>query len=318
MSLSLSQGLRQSLSLSQNLAQRIDFGKLISMPENIFDAVAEAISSDPEKIEDLLGKNGPVTFNKRSATVQSLYDSLFATKQNNSANVEGLIIEPNLSDLADLVQNEALRIIPDVTYIGVKGGKPQIYYSEALTGRVALTQIQIDSAKFPKTAKMMGQLHRFNAWKTESLMKAYLCLGEAQREYFEDFNITELHLYNRDKLADEMNLEESTISRLLGNRYVRAINIKNEDKVIRAKDLFVTADDLLRFQALPSINEVLKMEWESGEALSDNNMADLVPNVVRRTIAKYRLEAGIPGINERNKIYRSGTLNHPYQISCEL
>jgi hypothetical protein len=81
-----------------------------------------------------------------------------------------------------------------------------------------------------------------------------------------------------------------------------------------AKDLFATEEDLLRYRMLPVLNEIFAEEFEKGRVYSDREITERVRGIARRTITKYRKEAGIPSTPERRRLYSCRSRDEPFVI----
>ena len=175
-----------------------------------------------------------------------------------------------------------------------------------------LSMIQLDSNKYPETARLLENLKRFDEWKRRTLRDVYLRIGEEQREFFEALDRTRFHIFRQEDLATRLDYSASTMSRLISNRYVEARSTGSSVQILPVKDLLVTGDRLKRYVVTPEINNVLTEEFSKGTAYSDNQIAKKVSIAARRTITKYRIEAGIPSNIERSKVYASGERTEPF------
>ncbi len=310
----------QSLRQEMQLSQVIDFANLLSVPDEVLHVVAGVVSYNPDTVEKTLKKAAEETYHQDSATsVQSVFaSSLPPSKGDATKRHGGIIVSPNVQSLENMLSSYKTMVTPDVTYIGRMNTEPEIVFSDHLKGTLALLMVQLDVSQYPETTKLLYKLRRFDEWKRKTLRDSYVYLGGAQREYFEDFEITRFNLYDQTKLANDLDISISTASRILSNRWVEARNIAGKQKFIYTKDLCVTADDLKRFHTIPMVNEILKKEYKLGKAHSDQDISNKIPNVARRTIAKYRKIYNIPATPERNEAYRFGKLQEPYRIVDSL
>jgi hypothetical protein len=90
--------------------------------------------------------------------------------------------------------------------------------------------------------------------------------------------------------------------------------MEGDQRFFYAKDLLVLPDELKKYQVLPELNSIFSEEFRRGKAYSDREITEKIPSIARRTVAKYRLNADIPNITERNQIYKSGEKSRPYQV----
>ena len=310
--LSLEQRIKQEL----KLAQIVSLSKLISVPDEVLNVVVGAISYNPDSVESLLknqkGENTPDNYSDNK--VQSIYSSLTPSKgDSGSIKKGGLIIYPDLRILEKSPGNYQTRVTPDVTYIGRKDDKPEIVFSDHIKGSISLT-LEVDPSIYPETSKLLSQLKKFDEWKRSTLRKTYVILGDEQREFLEELDTSRFNLFNQERLANELNLSQSTVSRVLCNRWVEARNVRGEQKFLYAKDLCVTQDDINRYTILPRLNQIFMEEFKRKKAFSDWEISRRVPNIARRTINKYRSRAGIPNTSKRNDLYKSSCIEEPYVI----
>ena len=307
--------LRLETSLKQELSlrQRIESAHLMMVPDMVLSLIASAISFKPEEIETVLRekRRGDIT-SDAVAKIHTIYGSLTPSK-GDVEYARGVIIAPDIKPLENIITPSVVNITPDVTYIARKTEKPEIVFSDHLRGFTGLALLQINDGQYPETARLMHQLQHFDEWKRGKLKEAYVILGGAQREYFEEFDPVKYTVFNQDDLATELKISESSVSRILANRWVEARRIDGEQKVLNAKDLLVTRYEFQRHQLVPLLNKVLEEESKKGKAFSDREIAAKVPRIKTRTIAKYRLECGIPGSSERNEQYILG-MTAPYRF----
>ena len=116
-----------------------------------------------------------------------------------------------------------------------------------------------------------------------------------QRDYFLTGDDTKLKPMILKTIADEVNLDISTISRVSNSKYVQT-----DFGVISLKHLFSEAvnKDNVSSKAIKSILSDLIAKEDKSKPLSDDRLNELLEEkgykVARRTIAKYREQLGIP------------------------
>jgi len=129
---------------------------------------------------------------------------------------------------------------------------------------------------------------------------------EVQKEYFD---IGEEHLkpMTLKKIADNLEMHESTISRAIREKYVSV----NNGKVIKIKDFFtngiasgVGGEDISTINIKKIIKEMVDNE-DQKKPLSDQIICNRLNiegmNISRRTVAKYREELGIKSSSKRKR-----------------
>ena len=107
-------------------------------------------------------------------------------------------------------------------------------------------------------------------------------------------------------IAEELDMHESTISRVTTNKYLDSARGIFEFKYFFSSHVNTNDGGLCSATAIRAmIKKFIKQESQS-KPLSDNKIATLLEQkgitVARRTIAKYRESLGIPPSNERKQI----------------
>ncbi|MEK6974534.1 MAG: hypothetical protein AABW41_04845 [Nanoarchaeota archaeon] len=297
------------------LSQVISLAKFLSVPDEVLNAVANAIAFNPGTIESTLQERRRNSGDSYpSSGIQTIYSSLASDSGSYGPARSGMIVTPDLRSIEGCLGNYQTIITPDVVYIARKREKPEVVFSDHLNGTMNLALLQIDADIYPETAKLLVQIRRHDQWKRNVLKDSYVFIGEVQREYFEDFDRPKFNIFSQKELADKLNLSHSTVSRLISNRLVEARNLVGAKQVIYAKDLLVTKDDLKRFIVSPEINKALEEEFARKEAFSDQEIAKRAKHIARRTVTKYRLESNVPNARERNIAYQTGNVTAPYQL----
>jgi len=129
---------------------------------------------------------------------------------------------------------------------------------------------------------------------------------EVQREYF-DFGPEYLKPMTLKRIANNLEMHESTISRAIREKYVSV----NSGKVIKIKDLFtngiasaINGEDISTLNIKSALKEMVDRE-EQKKPLSDQIICNRLNvegmNISRRTVAKYREELGIKSSSKRKR-----------------
>ncbi|MBI1970817.1 hypothetical protein HYS47_03650 [Candidatus Woesearchaeota archaeon] len=307
--MAITQQLTTNLSQRLHLSQVIEFAHLLAVPDEVFSAVSDAVSADPARTEAVLQETAAPTY--IDDKVKNLFTTLIPASEN-PTNRRGIIITPVLGPLKGYVPGTEVEITPDVLYIGRKQDKPEIIFSGHLQTQIKIEQVQIDRGKYPKTAKFAEQLRHFDDWKRRTLMDAYVRIGEAQREFFEDLKRTRCSIFTYETLAERLGLSPSTLSRLFPYRFVTARSCAGDEKIFPAKDFFVNGTDLQRYIAQEKLNQLFQQELTEGTAYSDRQLAEQATGIAVRTVTKYRLLSNIPSSSERTMLYRSNQRTGPY------
>lgn len=128
---------------------------------------------------------------------------------------------------------------------------------------------------------------------------------EIQEEYFE-YGRESLKPMTLKEVADELSIHESTVSRAIKDKYIHT-----QHGTIKIKNLFTTKilrmdsfDDMSTITVKSSIKKLIQEE-DKKKPLSDQKICDFLQNkgvnISRRTVAKYREEAGIPSSSKRKR-----------------
>ena len=307
--------LSQELRHEMRLVQAIEFANLIAFPDEVLNIVAGAVALNPSSIEGLLEgerkdrANGP-------EKVQTIYSSLSPSSASApEKRGMGMIVSPDIRTLEEHIGSYNVETTPDVTYVERKSGKPEVIFSDHIKGTMGMLVLPIDPTKYPNSAKLLRQLRNFDTWKRTQLRESYLTMGDAQREFFESFDNTKLHLFLQKDVAEKLNLAVGTISRILSNRWIEARDISGNQKVMYAKDLFATKDNILRYNVLPILNKIFAQEFIYGKSNSDREIAEMTQGrIAIRTVSKYREGSGVPNASVRKREYLCGQRSEPFVI----
>jgi len=301
-----------------SLSQRIELSRMMEVPDEIMGLVVREISKNPDSTEKLLKErrneySGSNWYKDIDRNVKAIFSEL-VQKNDNQETKRGIISSPNLSLFNQKIKGNE-KITPDVIYKGRELNMPEIVFSDHIAGPISIFMDQIKYSEYPETARLLKALEKFDNWKKESLRNIYTILGDKQRCFFEEFDKTRFRVFNQEDLASELGYTASTVSRIMNNRFVEANSIESNQRVMPTKGLLVTQDHFKRFVFTQRLNDLLQREFESGIVNSDCELSAIIPSIARRTVTKYRTDAGIPDMYERRFAYESGQLSEPYQIS---
>jgi len=140
--------------------------------------------------------------------------------------------------------------------------------------------------------------------RDETLLKVAACIVEKQQEFLEHGDVAMRPLVLRD-VAEQIEMHESTISRVSANKYMHTPR-----GIFEFKHFFsshVSGEDGSEHSAVEvraRIRQLVSQE-DPRKPLSDNRIAKALSddgiNVARRTIAKYRESMSIPPSSERKR-----------------
>lgn len=201
-------------------------------------------------------------------------------------------------------QKEQPQVIPDI-FIEGSGSKIDVRLNEAYYPDIVLDLGGIDpkfdfvKEKIKEATSLIDALDMRKA----TLSKIALMIVEYQYEFFNGGAIKPMKL---DDLAGELDRHHSTISRAISNKYLSC-----DRGVFPIKSFFAVAlgeeGDVSNSEIKSFIQEIIKHE-NRAKPLSDNKILELVEKqfnikIGRRTVTKYRMQAGIASSSDRKKLY---------------
>jgi DNA-directed RNA polymerase specialized sigma54-like protein len=224
--------------------------------------------------------------------------------------------------LPQQLRGQGLASIIDVTYRAQEQAAPQI----ELAGYFSMQVPSPPSFEDKKTRQLCKMLINGRNWMTKTLTNLYSIVGETQQGFLWTQRPEHLQPVGQAELARRLDVNPSTVSRLIGNRYARVAK-GDAESLYEIADLIPCAETVARYRFISLLNEQLAQEPTRGDAYADGDLYGLVctmPNcdmaggsIMRRTIAKWRKEAGIPGKYERRVAYEQGR-TEPYRLPSGL
>lgn len=230
-------------------------------------------------------------------------------------NLEKYQNEPHFTDALRIIkkfknppaldyQKEQVQIIPDI-FINGSGGKIEVKLNETYYPDIVLDLGGIDEKFDFVKAKIKDATSLIDAldMRKATLTKIALMLVEYQYDFFNGGSIKPMKL---DDLAGELDRHHSTISRAISNKYLSC-----DRGVFPIKSFFAVAlgeDGEVSNSEIKSYIQTLIKEENRTKPLSDNKILDHVEQkfnikIGRRTVTKYRMQAGIASSSERKKLY---------------
>ncbi len=141
--------------------------------------------------------------------------------------------------------------------------------------------------------------------RNDTLLRVAMIIIEKQQAFLEHGAIAMKPMVLRD-IAEELELHESTISRVTTQKYMHTPNGIVEFKYFFSSHVSTTAGGECSATAIRAFIKELVENENPAKPLSDNKMAELLEekgiNVARRTIAKYREAMSIPSSNQRKRL----------------
>ncbi|GAB4484970.1 MAG: RNA polymerase factor sigma-54 [Thermodesulfovibrionales bacterium] len=224
--------------------------------------------------------------------------------------IEGLDPKPG----RNLVPNQANYIIPDVYIIKADGeyqivlndeGMPKLrinsYYQRLLSRKheVDKDERQFLEEKLRSAVWLIKSLDQRN----RTIYRVTECILRFQRDFFEK-GVNTLRPLNLKDVASELNLHESTISRVTSNKYLSCPRGTYGFKYFFSNAIPSESGELSSTTVKEMIRRIVSEE-DASNPLSDMKIVDIFKNqnitIARRTIAKYREELKIPSQSQRRR-----------------
>jgi len=141
--------------------------------------------------------------------------------------------------------------------------------------------------------------------RQETLLKVASCIVERQQAFLEEGEEAMKPMVLHD-VAEEVNMHESTISRVTTRKYMHTPRGLFELKYFFSSHVSTVSGGECSATAIRAYIKKLIAKENSMKPLSDSKIANLLAqqgiNVARRTVAKYREAMTIPPSNERKRL----------------
>ncbi|WP_022947761.1 RNA polymerase factor sigma-54 [Methylohalobius crimeensis] len=141
--------------------------------------------------------------------------------------------------------------------------------------------------------------------RSETLLRVARCIVDRQKEFLEHGEIAMKPMILRD-VAEELNMHESTISRVTTNKYMHTPNGIYEFKFFFSSHVSTQSGGECSATAIKAFIKELVEHENPAKPLSDLKIAALLQekgiNVARRTVAKYRESMHIPSSSQRKRL----------------
>ncbi len=202
-------------------------------------------------------------------------------------------------------------VIPDV-HVKKQDGRWVIELNSGTTPSLRVNQIYASQlARGAEHSTLRGQLQEAR-WlvrsleiRNETLFRVASTIVARQQAFLESGDEAMSPMILRD-VAEELDMHESTISRVTTNKYMRTPRGIFEFRYFFSSHIGTADGNELSSVAIRAKIRKLINEEEAKKPLSDSKIAqslqDTGINVARRTVAKYRESMNIPASSERKKI----------------
>jgi RNA polymerase sigma-54 factor len=224
--------------------------------------------------------------------------------------IEGLDPKPG----GNFSAPETNYITPDVYIIKTDGGYqivlndeglPRLrinsYYQKLLRNKnsIAKEDRQYLEDKLRSAVWLMKSLDQRN----KTIYRVTECILTYQREFF-DYGVNSLKPLNLKDIASELNLHESTISRVTSNKYLSCPRGLYCFRFFFSNAIQGEFGEISSTSVKDMVKKIISEE-DSAKPLSDMRIVDIFKgnniSIARRTIAKYREELKIPAQSQRKR-----------------
>jgi hypothetical protein len=304
---------------SQELALEHTIGLspgLLEVPTSTIDAILEVIVKNPEVVLGKLdeqshrGTGNPLFYSivAKNLVSKSARNTSLGSRSSTGRN-------ESLGELFESRVDSSKLALPDITYVVRGYGDFAIVPSQHFrSSSLGLQLLQLPGKARSFALWLVGQKN----WAIKTSTECYANLGKKQAAFLFSLMPSDLVELSRSNLSEALGLPHhaSTYYRLLRNRTV-AIDSHNGMITLPVRYLLPRREEVIAYGLLPQLNEVLKEEAITKEALSDQMISKIVRRISRRTIAKYRDLASMPTSSVRQRAYGSGK-KEPFRFSAAI
>ncbi|MEO1574151.1 MAG: RNA polymerase factor sigma-54 [Pseudomonadota bacterium] len=204
-------------------------------------------------------------------------------------------------------------VVPDV-YVRKVDGQWIVDLNAGMTTSIRVNQTYAQQiARGAEHSTLRSQLQEAR-WlvrsleiRNETLMKVARAIVQRQKDFLDRGDEGMSPMVLRD-IAEELDMHESTISRVTTNKYMHTPRGIIEFRYFFSSHIGTDDGGELSSVAIRAKIRKLIASENSAKALSDNKIAQTLSeagiNVARRTVAKYREAMSIPSSSERKKLAR--------------
>jgi RNA polymerase sigma-54 factor len=205
-------------------------------------------------------------------------------------------------------------IVPDVFVAKVGGGwrvelnpdiSPRLRVNPFYSGLIKRADNSKDNTSMKEHLQEARWFIKSLHSRNDTLLRVAKSIIEKQTEFLEHGAIAMKPMVLRD-IAEELELHESTISRVTTQKYMHLPNGVIEFKYFFSSHVSTAGGGECSAIAIRAFIKELVSNENPVKPLSDNKMAELLKekgiNVARRTIAKYREASSIPSSSQRKRL----------------
>ncbi|WP_031433941.1 RNA polymerase factor sigma-54 [Methylomarinum vadi] len=205
-------------------------------------------------------------------------------------------------------------VVPDVFVSKVKGQwvvslnpdiAPKLRINPLYSGMIKRADNSKDNVSMKEHLQEARWFIKSLHSRNDTLLRVAKSIVEKQTDFFEHGAIAMKPMVLRD-IAEELELHESTISRVTTQKYMHTPNGIIEFKYFFSSHVSTDAGGECSATAIRAFIKELISSEKPAKPLSDSKIAELLKekgiNVARRTIAKYRESMSIPPSSQRKRI----------------
>jgi RNA polymerase sigma-54 factor len=241
---------------------------------------------------------------------EELYELLVAII-NDFVNMDKYIFNPRFSEAKIILKKfknppaieyliNSREVIPEM-FVEIKDDEINIKVNDKFYPDIKIKEIDINDPYAKEKVREAQNIEKLLTLRKTTLYRICLKIIEKQLRFFYGGDLIPLKLQD---IADELEFNESTISRAISNKY-----IASERGVFALKDFFSTAisSTTSSSEIKNFINSLITYENKQNP-LTDQQIADIIEKkylvkLIRRSITKYRQELNIASSLERKKFY---------------
>ncbi len=215
---------------------------------------------------------------------------------------------------AQISNNSTEYIVPDVTVVK-RGNSWQVKLNSDTAPKLRINNTYADLIKRADNSNdnnyLRNQLQEARWFikslhsRNETLLRVATSIIEHQRKFLDYGPEAMKPLVLRD-VAEELELHESTVSRVTTNKYMHTPRGIYEFKYFFSSHVGTSDGGVCSATAIRAMIKKLIEEENNAKPLSDSKLAKMLDekgiNVARRTVAKYREALSIPPSNERKQL----------------
>ena len=215
---------------------------------------------------------------------------------------------------AQITSSQSEYVIPDVT-VSKKEGAWRVELNSDVAPKLRINSMYANLIKRADNSNdnnyLRGQLQEARWFikslqsRNETLLRVATAIVGYQRRFLEYGEEAMQPLVLRD-IAEQLEMHESTISRVTTNKYMHTPRGIYEFKYFFSSHVGTADGGACSATAIRAILKKLIEQEPPAKPLSDSKIANLLSekgiNVARRTVAKYREAMSIPPSNERKRL----------------